>query len=190
VPDAEGPLRLIVVEGEARMSKRKTSTKLWRRAATHRRVETFQFLGMRLHIAPGLWSYASQYQQAARAVSASPFNVARFYLACHALELALKAFLSTKGLSLERMARRPGHDLATALAEAERLRLADVVRLPPLQRKEVRRARYYGEKVFEYPAWIPSVHGFKDIPDLDLLMGATDRLLRKLREPCLRAGNP
>lgn len=75
-------------------------------------------------------------------------------------------------------------------AVAEQLRLADVVRLPPRLRKEIRRARYYGEKVFEYPAWIPSVHGFEAAPDINLLMGATDRLLEKLREPCLRADDP
>lgn len=172
------------------MSKRKPSDKLRRRAETHRRIETFLFLGIRFHIAPALWSYAPQYLRAARAVPASSFNPARFYLACHALELALKAFLSTKGRSLKSMARHPGHDLAAALAEAERLRLADLVRLPPRQRREIRRARYYGEKVFEYPAWIPSIHGFRNAPDINLLMGATDRLLEKLREPCLRAGDP
>jgi len=172
------------------MSKRKSSDKLRRRAETHRRIETFILLGMRLHIAPALWAYASQYQRAARAVPASSFNAARSYLACHALELVLKAFLSTKGRSLKSMAKQPGHDLSAALTAAERLRLADVVRLPPRQRKEIRRARYYGEKVFEYPAWIPSVHGYRDAPDIDLLMGATDRLLEKLREPCVRAGEP
>lgn len=84
----------------------------------HKRIETFQVFGMRLHIAPALWSFASQYQRAARAVPASPFNAARFYLACHALELALKAFLSTKGRSLKSMAKHPGHDLAAALGSS------------------------------------------------------------------------
>jgi hypothetical protein len=175
---------------ERKAFKRTASRKLRRRAAAHRRIETFQFLGRPWHIAPQLWSYAAQYQRAARAVPAAPFNVARFYLACHALELALKAFLSTTGASLKNMATHPGHDLSAALTEAERHRLADLVRLPPRQRTEIRRARYYGEKVFEYPAWIPSVRGFKRAPDIDLLMGATDRLLEKLREPCLRAGEP
>lgn len=154
----------------------------------HKRIETFVFAGIRFHIAPALWAYASQYLRAARAVPPAPFNPARFYLACHALELTLKAFLSLKGRSLESMTWKPGHDLAAALSEAERLHLADIVRLPPRQRKEIRHSRYYAEKVFEYPAWIPSVHGFREAPDIDMLMSATNTLLEKLREPCLRAG--
>ena len=62
-------------------------------------VESISIAGATARMAPlGLQIYAADFLAAAKAVPSPvvPFAPARMYLACHAVELALKAFLSLK----------------------------------------------------------------------------------------------
>jgi hypothetical protein len=63
-------------------------------------VEWFSVMGSIHHIAPvSLHNYATNFLLAAKAAPSperDKFTPARTYLVCHAIELALKSFLSTK----------------------------------------------------------------------------------------------
>lgn len=85
--------------------------------------------------------------RAARALSKPkvPFEPARPYLVCHAIELGLKAFLSLRGASI---------------------------------------TTYYAGKVFEHPAVDESLSAYPQIPPIDTLFEAADRLVEALRQPC------
>jgi hypothetical protein len=73
----------------------------------------------------GLIVYADHFLAAAKSthapVTAPAFPLVRTFLVCHALELALKAFLSLKGCSMEQLAGGPfGHNLESLVAEVEK----------------------------------------------------------------------
>jgi len=163
------------------------------RGKKHSKIENLSILGATARMGPvSLHMYAADFLSAARAAAPPevPFAPARTYLVCRVLELALKAFLSLKGRSLEQLAGGAfGHDLESLLAEAERHGLSTLVHLEKLQLAEIRRAStYYAEKVFEYPALGEAVFGYPKNPDTNLLLGAAEALVAALREPCLDSG--
>jgi HEPN domain-containing protein len=161
-------------------------------AKKHARVENLSIFGTFARMGRlGLYMYASDFLSVAK-VAAPPkvkFVPARTFLACRALELALKAFLSLKGRPLEQLAGGEfGHDLENLLAGAEREGLSDLVSLEEPQLAEIRRAsKYYSEKVFEYPALGEAVQGYPYNPDINLLLDAASAMVAVLEEPCLHA---
>jgi len=110
-------------------------------------------------------------------------------LVCHALELALKAFLALKGSSLVELAGGPyGHDLKNLIAEADKRGLQALVKLDDNQNAEIIRASdYYAEKVLEYPSVTEVIRGYPKMANTDVLIGAADALVGALHEPCLQA---
>jgi hypothetical protein len=93
-----------------------------------------------------LQMYAADFLSAAKAVPPPgvPFAPARTHLICRTLELSLKAFLSLKGCSMERLAGGPfGHDLDTLLTEAINNGIADLVNLDARQLAHIRFASTY-----------------------------------------------
>jgi hypothetical protein len=157
------------------------------------RIESVSIAGVTAHMSPvGLYMYASEFLHAAKAAPPSeiPLLPARTYLICHALELALKAFLSLKGRSLDQLASGAfGHNLDALLAEAQKLGISVVVRLNVRQLAEIRRASdYYSEKVFEYPAVAEAIAGYPKNPNVRLLLSAAEALMEALRGPCLASG--
>ncbi len=135
-----------------------------------------------------LHTYASDFLSAATLSVRTdvPFSPARTYLICHALELALKAFLSLKGRPLRELAGGElGHNLENLLDEAEQQGLSDLVQLEEPQIAEIRRAsKYYAEKIFEYPALMEAPRAYPENPDANLLFGAAEALVAALQEPC------
>src|SRR5690349_16675963 len=99
------------------MSKRTSAAK------RHSKVEFVSIAGVTAHMGPlGLQTYAADFLSAAKEVAPPDirFSQARTFLVCHALELALKAFLSLKGYSLEKLAGGQfGHNLDELLTQAE-----------------------------------------------------------------------
>ena len=76
----------------------------------------------------------------------------QLYLLAHSIELALKAFLCAKNISMDVLKRDYRHNLVKLLDQAEILGLLAVVPLKPEHCAEIRRAKtYYDDKVFEYP---------------------------------------
>lgn len=132
---------------------------------------------------------ARDYAEAARAVPAPAqghFAAPRYFLACHAIELALKAFLALKGQPVVDLIDTLGHDLAKALANAAAAGLAEAV--PDLSGAHVeqinRASAPYNDKVFEYPALPVMMRGFADRPDVDVLIDAADTLVAALYPVC------
>jgi len=50
---------------------------------------------------------------------ASPFSAPTYYLLCHAMELALKGYLASSGVSKSKLQYKIGHDLEKALSLAQ-----------------------------------------------------------------------
>lgn len=160
------------------------------RAHKHTKIENISIFGAFARLAPvTLHFYSDAYLSAAKGLPCGmEFNPVRPYLVCHALELALKAFLSLKGRTLTELARSLNHEITNLLAEAEKERLADFATLTREQRKELEKASiYYSEKVFEYPAIGEAARAYPQMPQIDLLIAAADALVNALREPCLKA---
>jgi hypothetical protein len=135
-----------------------------------------------------LHTYAEAYLIAARSLPEpeSPFDLVRSYLACHAIELALKAYLSLHGaLMLDLSGTEFGHKLDALLEHADRKRLADTAALSRSHRIEILRASvYYEGKVFEYPAVGEALRGYPGKAALPSLLEAAHVLIEALRIPC------
>jgi len=137
--------------------------------------------------------YASDFYASAKpAQQPPPYSPKPYYDCCHAIELALKAFLLAKGQT-EQFLRRLGHDLVAALDEAERQGLSDHVQLTPEESQELQKAnKYYMRKGFEYftlKAMVMSLEGRADMGDLEVLKQSCERLTVGLDEVCRDALN-
>jgi hypothetical protein len=161
----------------------------------HAEVEGVTIFGTTVRLAPyGLIVFAEYYLLAARAVQAPEkapdFPLVRTFLACHAVELALKAFLAMKGASLVELLGGPyGHNLKNLIEEAEKRDLQAFIKLDDGQRAEIIKAsEYYSEKVLEYPSLIEAVFGQPNkMPNADVLIGVVDTMVSVLHEPCFQA---
>ena len=135
----------------------------------------------------GFWTLSEQFCIAAERLEKSckrlgtivlrgPVTIPILYLFGHSIELSLKAYLLTKGLSVANV-KALGHDLDTLLAEACHHGLDDVA---PLTAKDKGRIAFVNEwyviKRLEYPrsGWLPIVEA-GDV---------ARRLLTGLKGPC------
>lgn len=125
--------------------------------------------------------YAADFLRAAKKarVSGQAFKPAQFYLACHAIELALDAYWALRNPSDTRSSRTmPRRNLAELLAETESHGLARLAALTTKQREQIRKASsYYAAMVFEYPATAEAVRGYPKTPDIDELIAAGSTLV-------------
>ena len=152
-------------------------------------VEAWTILGTSFEMgAFGLWTYANNFARSAKALPpiVERFEPVNFYLICHALELALKAFLSLEGSKLIDLAGGAyGHDLSKLLAAADSQGLSRYCDVTDEHRLEIIKATtYYAGKVFEYPAMGEALSAYPHLPILSTLVSATDALVAGLQEPC------
>jgi HEPN domain-containing protein len=99
------------------------------------------------------------------------------YLALHALELALKAFLMTNGTSLNGV-RKIGHDIAKLAMEVKTLGNTDVsIKLDEQDGGIIVLSEIYKNKVFEYPR-----EGSHQAPDETKLIHFVEEVIQ-LTEP-------
>jgi hypothetical protein len=134
----------------------------------------------------GLWRFAEQFRIAAKAtmqLQKSSVSSAIYHNLGIAIELGLKAFLRTKGITTAELKREYGHDLEKLfedaidrglIAQIGEITDADVEDVVPLL------GRYYREREFEY-----LVTGVKELPRIDLVESFCDRLLDGTRQRCL-----
>jgi hypothetical protein len=113
------------------------------------------------------------------------FSPVQYYLFAHAIELALKAFLLARSMTVQELrAREYGHKLDELLTESVGRGLLDHVALTPEQRNEIRLAQKYywgkGERVFEYPKIVEALNGYPGKPNPVVLCQAAQLLLAKL----------
>ncbi|MFT3937472.1 hypothetical protein [Rhodopseudomonas sp.] len=167
---------------------------LTRKPSAKHFTEHVQIAGMRSHLAPaGFIILAKKFHAAAclgydhRQVEARWMPVEKF-LACRAIELGLKSFLSLKGRELSKLAGGVyGHDLNNLLLQADVDGLADMVDLSAQERSAIEQAnRYYFEKVFEYPAIGEAVVAYPLDPPFGPLCDAGRRFIEGLYDVCLQ----
>jgi hypothetical protein len=134
------------------------------------------------------FAYAVEYLDAALAIRAkdSSFKPAQSYLACHAIELALSAYLTLHGRSVDRLGRNRGTlDLRSLLEDADACGLDKLARLTQVQRKQIKKAnRYYAEMVFQYPALTESIRGYPEAADVRTLLAAATLLVKSIQAAC------
>ncbi len=139
----------------------------------------------------GLWVYANAYIRAGLALPApeAPYEPVRYYLACHSIELSLKAFLSLHGATMLELSENAfGHNLDAIVAAADAKGLQLQVALTPDHRVEISKAAmYYAGKVFEYPAVGEAMSGYPGLPKLEVLFVAAELLVSTLAQPCREA---
>jgi hypothetical protein len=155
-------------------------------------IERLSMFGVTERMGPvALHLYAEKYLAAAQALPPQnvPFDPVRLYLACHAIELCLKAFLSLHGQEMLAMADgKLGHKLGAILEAADRAGLKTVVSLSKEQLAAIRHAEtYYAGKVFEYPAVGEALSGYPSLPPLEALLEAAVTLVSTLAKPCKEA---
>lgn len=126
-------------------------------------------------------AYAMEYLNAARAASTrkTRFQPAQAYLACHAIELALIAHLSSQtvgnGQTEYELRTR---NLWSLFEAAESHGLVKPGRPTPAQRSQVKKAaRYYSQAVFEYPSLIEAIRGHPNAPEIRTLLAAAATLV-------------
>lgn len=128
-----------------------------------------------------LCAYASDYLRTARKAGSfrSQFRPAQLYLACHALELALKAFLRLHGQAVDSHENPAAKDdLLSLLEAADACGLSELVRPSASEYAQIRRAAaYYSAKVLEYPALAEAMRGYPGGPDANRLMAVTTALV-------------
>lgn len=112
-----------------------------------------------------------------------------YFLCCKSIELSLKAFLLTKGVSMSKLKSRKwvGHDLERALEEAELRGLLDIVEVTCQCKEELRKANYYykSKQGFEYADEEEVLMRFgREFPSGKVLYELASTLVEKLRDVC------
>lgn len=130
--------------------------------------------------AAGLWTDATEFAVAAKVLISDgrkELLTPSYCLSAHAIELALKAFLLSKAVTLQEL-KKLGHDLEACLKRAKNLDLAESVSLAPKHEAVIRMLNsYYKAKEFEY-----RVTGFKEPPVLPDVLDCLDMLVEGVGE--------
>jgi len=143
-----------------------------------------------------LLAYARHFFSAAQSLPANGDRVSpvAYYLFCHSIELALKAFLRTKGVPVQdlRSQRRFGHDLERLLDRGIDLGLLTVAHLSRDQQLAIQVAsESYRSKRFEYLedalGLFETLTGYASQPNLATLRSAAEVLVAGIKEPCRQA---
>lgn len=109
-------------------------------------------------------------------------------MTCHAIELALKAFLRLRGVPSKDLKNQLKHDLEKILLRVDAKGLVECVVLTKEQRAAVVHAnKYYKAKVLEYFSGAEALRGYIDLPDLSVLDAAAQALIDGLKAPCTKA---
>lgn len=139
--------------------------------------------GARITVSPTMFHrWSGQNLKASRVVEegeGAQYSPVRASLVCHALELALKAFLLTKGWVKKRLKNDVGHDLVKALEAAKQEGLNDCVNLTTGEVKAIRAvSELFGSKQFHYfEDFKGLLNGFKGRPNCQVLDDVCQRIL-------------
>ena len=134
----------------------------------------------------GYWlrQYAADFLAAARTFQAptNRFSPVRYYLICHSIELALKAFLFTAGYK-KKDRKKLNHDLVKAFNAAEKNGLVEHIQITQRERETVEKAnKLYPRKEFEYFESLETIYDPHDF-DLEVLEELAQRLIEKIETP-------
>ena len=135
--------------------------------------------------------YASEFMKAAKSLGKKDkFPPVGYFLYCKSIELALKAFLLTKNMTVNMLKGKKGigHDLERALDEAERQGLLNIVEVPYCYKEELRKANYYYEgKAFEYYDNYEAMTKAGEELSIEVLSEFSSILVEKLKKFCLES---
>jgi hypothetical protein len=134
----------------------------------------------------GFYRYSEEFLLAASSIQhRHSFSPVPYYLYCRSLELALKAFLLTKGYTQQNLKRKFGHNLEKLLNRAKRHGLGNHLRINHIQEGAVRDANsYYQSKAFEYFTGYRAMTGYSGLPDLQILDAFVDELVNAIEPIC------
>jgi hypothetical protein len=135
----------------------------------------------------GIIRYASEFYQAARAVDDTVGRkigyeivapIPALFLIAQSIELSLKALLLNRGVPLEKLKHKYGHNLRRALRKAKEFGLLSLVSLTPDEERLLGLLDdLYSSKQLQY-----IVTGMKTFPSYGILEGVAMRLLEAIAE--------
>jgi hypothetical protein len=135
--------------------------------------------------ASGLYSFAWQYAETAKKVANEPeLSDVAFFLTCHSIELALKAFLRAKGWEMDELRRlgKSGHDLQAALEAGEKEGLGKLWHIDRGFRNCLLVLNVpYEAKHFEYILICPAIDSVKRIRVMMMLLRGAEELLASIK---------
>ena len=123
--------------------------------------------------------------------SSTGFSPVEYYLACHSIELSLKAYLLLKGVSKDEIREKVlGHNLANILEKCSSLKIEELVEITDSQRCLIAELNaWYSRKGFEYFEIKNIKAGVNNLPDVKLAQKLALHLINHLREPCKNEAN-
>ncbi|MEC9493049.1 hypothetical protein [Flexistipes sp.] len=134
----------------------------------------------------GLWRYANEFYESARLIRniKGKLFVPSYYLICHSIELALKAFLRGCGKELDFLKNVLGHDLKKCLDEARNNNLSEYVKISSKFETSIEVVNpYYMSKQFEYIT--SGIKTLPDIDDIDILIEGTSQIIKDIKKFCV-----
>jgi hypothetical protein len=137
-----------------------------------------------------LW-YATDFLKAFQAYKPEyPFSPVSFYLVCRSIELAFKAYLLTKGVTINIIRKKPfSHDLEFILCEVKKRNIEEVIHISEVDEEEITQAnKWYKNKRFEYFDLQNLVDGKETLPRTNLLGILAEKLTTELKTICINAG--
>jgi HEPN domain-containing protein len=132
----------------------------------------------------GLWRYANEFYETAVLTrkEKGDFYIPSYYLICHSIELALKAFLRGAGKDLDFLKYDLGHDLEKSFSQAKNNCLTDYATITKEFETSMKMVSlYYKNKGFEY-----ITTGTKTLPNIDILIEGTSSLISEVRAFCIK----
>lgn len=110
------------------------------------------------------------------------FSPVRYYLICHSIELAFKAFLFAAGYK-KKDRKKLNHNLVKALRAAEENGLANYFEITRQERDSLVKAnKLYHKKEFEYFESLETIYDPLEF-DVDVLCELAQRLIESIDEP-------
>ena len=131
----------------------------------------------------GLSNYAMKFLRAAQILRQTEDHgfVPTYFVACQAIELALKGFLRGSGATTEHLKKKIGHNLCLAVVEAENKGLNQIIQLSDHDKAVIEMiGAYYMSKDLQY-----ALSGFNQFPHIDLVLQVADNLATKTRDFCV-----
>jgi len=128
--------------------------------------------------------YSEQYLVAARAIPISKeFSPVPYHLYGISAELALKSFLSAKGIKKEELKEKFRHNLDTLLSHAEKLDLQKYISYTAKEREQISLLNaYYKPRYFEYFKLSKALKGFPGMPSISTLDQFLSRMLTSIKQ--------
>jgi hypothetical protein len=118
--------------------------------------------------------------------STAGFSPVEYYLACHSVELSLKAFMLLKGVSKDEICKKPfGHNLVNILDKCLKLELEELVAINNSEISLIEKLNeWYFRKGFEYFDVKNIASGAGNLPDVKYAQELALHLVERLKGPC------